>query len=1419
MKLFFLLIVVPLAIVAQDLVIEPIDPIRPIRPPIGPLPVEKTTTAAPRILPKKPFIVVSNGIIRPNSPFNVAVRRFGSTSRSIYLTLTLAGTSDNGVAFSKKKYATVKSGSTSAFVTFDASKIPRGSYVLKVEGEEHEEKRSLGFASKDASLLMQLEKAIYSPGQTVRFRLFAIDSLTNAVSPSDACSITVRDSNYNTIENYVDLKFVKGKYENTLALGERAPEGIWQVVTVCGNEQIYEEFEVAEYKLPAFSVSLNVPTQTPFSNGKVPVQVTAVYSFGTKVDGTAKFSLSRWGEPILTRDITITNGEASFELEVKQDLNAYPDSWNSFEYSVEVTDSTLNQKVSVEGYFQVVPYKFTIQMTGSNVLTPGSSYSYSVLVKTDDNVFPPKGTKVTVNIYGQDTVQELTLNAVGFASSSINVASGTTYLSFVASAPESIQGYLYAYVQSGSPGSISLYPNYGGETSAKLNKWIDIKAVVSDKPDWIAYFVSAKGVLLDSQRVSVKSKTKSATIWVKPDIRHYPYFYVTAAYLQGVDLVLGQVQINLRDKLNNFVKLSFGEVEVKPGTNYSFSVESKCDSTVSLSAIDQRVLQLRSDNEITKDNVMNAISQYEWSDYLPYEDDYSYRPSEWIFQGVKLRIFTNLPPPPKPEYYYDRNEALPDRPQEKESMRPGGSDGPGNDVKIRKDFSETFCWTDAITKQSVSYSSSEECENSCRARVNCKVPDSITKYLFYSVSMNQKYGIGVTDIPSNITVFLPFFCVWDPPYSIKRNENMNLDITCFNSINQDQNVVVTITKNSNFEAIAFDAFGWTETATGFEKTIAAKANTNFNVQFDLKYLSVGIFNLQFVARGNLAGDGFERPIRVIPEGIPRTISRSVMIVEDSPAEAQLTCEYPEGVYEDTKQVLATVIGDVLGKALNNLDNLIQMPGGCGEQNLLYLVPDIVILRYLETTGKLTPELDAKLKQYIAAGIQNQLNYRRYDGSFSAFGNSDESGSTWLTVYSAFSFYLAKDYVTVDENVIQQAINFVIANQNPDGSFVEPGRVIHVDMQGGTSNGLGMIAYITSILTLMLGSYPEYQTSRDNALNYIVTALENTEDVYELAIGAYTLLLKNQLEPQATVESADSIFDKFFAKRIDLGTEIYWQKTINPPNFWYSALSLDTETTAYGLKALAIRGDTTNALKVAKYLTSQTNQFGGFSSSQDTVMAISSLTQFFESFALNGANVDLTLEPNVGAAFSAKVDSTNIMTLQQFELDANTDNLRVVPSASSTGIAVVSLICNYYQDPAAVEPSFNVNSEYFRQCKYSLGIKVCASYIPEGNSNMAIVTVNLPSGFQYQEWWGGPNNPDVSKVETFNSNSKVVFYFNSIGNKESCVEVNAYRAQTVSQLKGGTIIVNDYYDTAKEGTAKFDAPDTTQSCYWGPRFRS
>ena len=54
------------------------------------------------------------------------------------------------------------------------------------------------------------------------------------------------------------------------------------------------------------------------------------------------------------------------------------------------------------------------------------------------------------------------------------------------------------------------------------------------------------------------------------------------------------------------------------------------------------------------------------------------------------------------------------------------------------------------------------------------------------------------------------------------------------------------------------------------------------------------------------------------------------------------------------------------------------------------------------------------------GYQRQQLYRRSNGSYSAFGNADDEGSTWLTAFVLKSFAQAKDYIYVSEtDVVDQ----------------------------------------------------------------------------------------------------------------------------------------------------------------------------------------------------------------------------------------------------------------------------------------------------------------------------------------------------------------------------------------------------------------
>lgn len=57
----------------------------------------------------------------------------------------------------------------------------------------------------------------------------------------------------------------------------------------------------------------------------------------------------------------------------------------------------------------------------------------------------------------------------------------------------------------------------------------------------------------------------------------------------------------------------------------------------------------------------------------------------------------------------------------------------------------------------------------------------------------------------------------------------------------------------------------------------------------------------------------------------------------------------------------------MGTTMNGLANLLRMPYGCGEQNLLNFAPNTYITSYLQATSQLTAELKGKTLEFMLQG--------------------------------------------------------------------------------------------------------------------------------------------------------------------------------------------------------------------------------------------------------------------------------------------------------------------------------------------------------------------------------------------------------------------------------------------------------------------
>lgn len=404
------------------------------------------------------------------------------------------------------------------------------------------------------------------------------------------------------------------------------------------------------------------------------------------------------------------------------------------------------------------------------------------------------------------------------------------------------------------------------------------------------------------------------------------------------------------------------------------------------------------------------------------------------------------------------------------------------------------------------------------------MPDTITSWIISAFSIDPITGLGLTKTPRRLEVFQPFFVSVNLPYSIKRDEILSIPVAIFNYM--DNNTDAEITMHNNNAEFEFITENRISVADIERKTmVSVTANHGAGTSFRIRPKKIGAMSIKVSAISPLAGDSIVQILHVEPEGVPKFKNKALFVNlnEASTLESMLTVDVPNDIISDSLKIEVNCVGNLFGGTIKNLNKLIRLPSGCGEQNMLNLVPNIVILKYLKAVGQLKPDIERKVKLYTEKGYQRELTYRHNDGSFSAFGKSDKSGSTWLTAFVAKSFRQAASFVDIDENIIDGALKWLSKIQNNDGSFTEVGTVSHKAMQGGSGKGIALTAYV---LTAFLENKEDIETTYDETINkaidYVTKSLEAQHDVYALAVAAYTLQL-------AEHPNRESILDQLLRK--------------------------------------------------------------------------------------------------------------------------------------------------------------------------------------------------------------------------------------------------------------------------------------------------
>ncbi|VDI44666.1 Hypothetical predicted protein [Mytilus galloprovincialis] len=440
----------------------------------------------------------------------------------------------------------------------------------------------------------------------------------------------------------------------------------------------------------------------------------------------------------------------------------------------------------------------------------------------------------------------------------------------------------------------------------------------------------------------------------------------------------------------------------------------------------------------------------------------------------------------------------------------------------RSKFPETWLWLNTTTS-----------ENG-HASIETIVPDTITQWITSSFAVNKNTGFGVS-ANANITTFQRFFIRIELPYSVIRGEILILQTTIFNYMEEDLNVHVSLSKNENISFSDNDGHLMFSPGREWTKTVLVPKDTVRSVYFPIIPERIGTSLVDVTARTITVADAVQRKLLVKPEGIKQNynIPIPVDLINERSYSTEVDVTFPPNVINESQFIKVSVIGDIIGKTLSGIEDLLQMSYGCGEQNLVRFVPNVFVSAYLNVTQRLTNDIVAKIDKFLTAGYQRQLSYARHDGSFSAFGNSDRQGSTWLTAFVLKSFAQAAESTYIDPEVIRKAAYFLLRRQSSSGEFKEYGTVYSKALQGGSASSSAsltayvIIAFEEAKLNNQIPSnmIREVNSTIRRGTIHIANSLEQHQNVsssyqYELIICTYALALTKTPLSDALLEKIE-----------------------------------------------------------------------------------------------------------------------------------------------------------------------------------------------------------------------------------------------------------------------------------------------------------
>ncbi|XP_073829316.1 thioester-containing protein 1 allele S1-like [Musca autumnalis] len=1261
----------------------------------------------------------------------------------------------------------------SQIITFFPQKLESGDHKLIIEGVSglrfYNESGLIAVTGAGPKIYIQTDKAVYKPGDVVQFRAVLLDEHTRPMQVEEPIRVEIMDDNGNRVKQYKDITLVKGVYKNKFQLSKYPVMGSWHIrVYISGRFDFLtsKEIKVQKYLLPKFSVYIETEGNILLAD-EMPIRalVYGQYTFDKYVEGQVRAQLVQVPKDIVL-DEKIFQIKDLLHIEFKLNNTQFVgDAWG-IRLRVELMEKFTGQIRNDSAFISIRddPHNLYV-LSDSIAFAKGKPYELIATVKHwNGSAVTDSQTPVTMQ-HGKRNYSAY-LNADGKATFQFEHDPNANHI------------FQYGTTTYKMPNILSYQPYSGNSTESHLelellNKGLSfgnlvrIKVSSSKGLPYLVYIIVAHSTIIYSEHINFTLKPKSHILEITPSIDMIPYAFVYVYYIDDEgNYRYREMKLTFPLEFENKVSI-VAPKQVKPGDEVTLELKAQPKSLVGVLAVDLGVYLLDPSYDLQKDEILEAL-RHDLSG-LPF--------LALVYPGLLSGVVTMTNAHYEFVPLYGAFDVSPTH---------------FSTLRFRKNFPETWIFDNyEITNDTT--------------QMTLRIPDTITTWRLTAFSVNEKTGFGIVDGPTDITTIQPFFITLNLPYSVKRGEIVPIPILIHNYHGQSVDTEVTLYNVKDefyfMESTIFNKeVGSSEQSRNINITISA--NSVAQVVFFINPREVGEISLQVTATNPLSYDAIFEKLRVEPEGIKieDTIAIFNRIVSNNSSGHKIPLNIPPNIIPQSEFISLTAVGDSMAPIFLNLNDLLALPTGCGEQNMANFAPNILVLQYLKSMGQYRKDKDlvSKAKRYIEIGYQQQLTYRHKNGGYSVFGQrKDAEPSTWLTAYTIRFFIKSLKYTgSVESHIIESGLDYLASAQRSDGSFPYTGYLIYPAQQ----NRFGFTAFV--LMTFMEDQKlaRKYPSTIENAVEFLNSNLDQINDAYALSIMAVALHMAKQ------TTSSKKILEKLLQQK---------KSAVNDTTIWWSQNdrnnAKDIEITAYVLMVLLDAGGLyeEDCNRSFKWLMQQRNEKGGFKSSHDTVMGLQAIVKYSTKYKTSGEldiavkyseidEVDKILETG-----EIILNQDNIRTLQTEELSKATRAVEV--NISGLGDCLIQLTYHYFIIVEEIFKYFLIEPNPELPNPEELSLEVCFTYIEQesASTNMVIMEANLPSGYSANEEDSTDllDNEIVQRIETKNSATTIIVYSEKLtANVKNCLTIFAYKMHDVVNRKPASVVVYDYYDLSRHDTA-------------------